>query len=203
MKIPHLLKGIIILVFLVLAMGGCGPSVKIIKPSNLGLEMGSPLKGISPKTFVIDGFTDVRGVEPSLVSTYPWQLKMEKPVTEIIEESIRQELERNGHKCVSRAAAAQADFKITGSVYQYWSTFVRGPGGFVLYTTGNVGLKIMATHLKPEARDFSKKYDGTQQYSSALGIRYDQQMEVLHQAFLNTLRDFTTDPDFINFLSGP
>ena len=201
MQIHRLLKGIIILIFLVVTMG-CGPSVLVVKHSNLGLEMGSPLKRISPKTFIVDGFTDIRGVEPSLVSTYPFQLKMEKPVTEIIEELIRQELERNGHKCVSGATANQADFKITGSVYQYWSTFTRGPGGLVLYTTGNVGLKIMVTHL-PEAGDFTKKYDGSEKFSSAWGIRYDKQIEILHQAFLNVLRDFTTDPDFINFLSGP
>jgi hypothetical protein len=64
MRITYLLKGCGILIFLLLALGGCGTSVVVFKPSNVGLEMGSPLRGLPPRTFVIGGFTDVRGVEP-------------------------------------------------------------------------------------------------------------------------------------------
>jgi hypothetical protein len=111
-----------LLVCCCLTMGGCFTHTH--QSSQIpALQVGSPLKGIFPRKFVLKEFNDARGVDPYLVSFYGYghKMRMDEPVANVVASAIKNELSRNGHYCVSDNAQQDIDYVIQGSVYKYLS----------------------------------------------------------------------------------
>ncbi len=184
--------GTLVMVCCSVAMQGCTNTLQssTIPP----LEIGSPLRGVPPRTFVIREFKDTRGVDPRLlVQEGGKSLVMDKPVAAVVAESIQRELERNGHKCVSDGAQPSADYEIEGTVYKY--SLSPEVGIFKAKDTASVGVKVVVTGLGSHKGALMKNYEGSYQLSSGVGglpVR-----EILNQALLNMLKEMSTDQQFV------
>jgi hypothetical protein len=183
MKRHHAVLASTLILVAVLTVG-CGP----LKLNYQGLQMGSPLKSLPSRTFVVEVFTE----DGQVVAT-------DKPAQDMVRDAIRQELERNGHTCVTEASAANADFRISGSVYQ-WSFVIRHIAANFAYYQFDVGMKVLATRLVPGGPEFSKKYAGSY-HNERFGSIHALD-EVFQPAFTAMLRDFTTDPEFLTSFGG-
>jgi hypothetical protein len=176
---------------MIVALCAVGCSIKL---NYDGLQGGSPLKGIPPKTFVIDPFTGDHGDRRVFSG--------DKPAKDMVRDAIRQELERNGHTCVPEAAVTRADFRISGAVYE-WSIYQAPTAGLNVAYGFAVGMKVLATRLAPGGPEFSKKYEGSYR-NERLGTPSSLTLanEAFEAAFTMMLRDFTTDPEFLTFLAA-
>jgi hypothetical protein len=180
------------LLVVALMMAGCGAPVY---PSSRipGLEMGSPLKGVPAKVFLVPDFSDDRVIDPAA------EIRMDKPVASAIHDAICRELVRNGHTCVSSATEGKADFFVSGSVYQFHVTFER-PTGITGLLNADVGMKLRFNRAGNASSEYTKKYTGNSRYSTAGALLVGAAFSTYDQAIQNAVREFSTDPDLNAFL---
>lgn len=183
---------IIISIFLALALQGCA-AVMIIGMERIPtLKGGSPLSGIEPVTCVIKDFRDEAGeIVFSYVDTVA---KIDRGAADIVAQAIATELRRNGHKVMESKDVDKADVVIDGTVKQFWlevqqhllSAGVLAHAKAEITVTSASGGKIL-----------SKLYSGI----SIERKMSDKNMELnLKEALSNMVKDFTTDPDFLDGL---
>ncbi len=192
----------VLLVFASLALTSC--STPLIQTSKLpSLETGSPLKSSRPLRVYVGEFQDVRGLEADFIGVgfgvpVP-RLRLDKPVSQVVRDSIQREFQRNGHTCLGTGERGWADIKVEGSVYQYVFQFLAGGAGMKLTGTGHVGVKISAKSVSHPDRFFSKNYDGSSS-TSRFNWSVQETGETVNDALLNMLEEFTTDREFLEFL---
>jgi len=171
---------------------GCTHTMKKDEVSTL--QVGSPLKGISPKTFAFKEFKDARGRDPYLMYS---QHKLEQPATAFVATAIMKELERNGHTCIPYSPQPKADFIVEGSVFKCW--ILRSQGMSTTTLTANVGAKITVSPASAENRVMTKTYEGEYRSGGVAGVDWKWK-DILNQALLNMLKEFSTDSDLVMFL---
>ena len=124
-----------ILVVLSLLLVGCSKNIKSNEMNQL--QVGSPLSELSPKTFAIKEFVDVRGIDPQLIGP---RIHVDQPVSKIITTAISKEFERNGHRVLLYSSESKADYIIDGTIYKF---FIKGGlSGMGVEYIGNVAVKI-------------------------------------------------------------
>jgi len=159
------------------------------------LRWGSPLKGISPKIFIVKEFQDTRDAPKPLrmggVGVHSF--KLDQPPETMVASTIRQELMRNGHTCVDDMPESKADFIIEGSVYK--ANLRTDTSFFYVRTVGEIAVKLTISTVKPDNQTFTQNYTG--EYSTK-GMLWNK--KVIIQALLVLAREISTDPELIAFL---
>jgi hypothetical protein len=183
------------------AMTGCKATV--YKSSSIPpLQVGSPLKGVPARTFVLKEFRDTRGVEPQLVfQAGGSKCIMDLPVATIVRTAISKELERNGHVCQSGEGQQTADFTIEGTVYKYWLNFSGGALAMKATHTANVGVKLTVAGAGSHQGLLTKNYEGSALFTSHQFSpgEFKQGFEpLMNKALLNMLEELTYDQQFID-----
>jgi hypothetical protein len=178
---------IVLLVCCCAAMTGCTTpyTSRDIPPR----QVGSPLKGVPPRTFVLKEFKDTRGVEPHLFGGGA----MDVPVATIVRTAVGKELERNGHVCLSGEAQQAADYTIEGTVYKYWLSISAPPFG-PNKGTANVGVKLTLVGTGSHEGLLTKTYEGS---SLRRALQPKHFAHLMNQALLNMLEELTYDQQFI------
>jgi uncharacterized lipoprotein YajG len=147
-------------------------------------------------------FQDVRGLAPNFVGVWTTALSdhkynLDKPVSQVVRDSIQSEFERNGHICLGTGQQSQADIVIEGSVYEYMFSFQTMVGRQEM--AGHVGVKVSVKAVSRPNDLLSKKYDGNYTENGLLWSM-DAPHKVLNEARLNMLKELTTDQEFLDFL---
>jgi uncharacterized lipoprotein YajG len=187
---------IVIAVFFMLI--GCSYTMKI---SDLPqLQIGSPLKSISSKTFAFKEFKDTRVGDNPLVmlNVHGDKLTLEQPPAIMVATAIKRELERNGHVCVMDLPQTKSDFIIEGTVYRCWLREDRDL--FKGKITGDVAVKLTICSVSDEKKVLTKNYAGEYYLSSGFGIPSSSWMAILNEALLEMIKEISTDPELIGFI---
>ena len=171
----------------------------IIKSSEIPLlQTGSPLKGISPKTFAFKEFRDIRWTDASLVGQlWASKIRLDQPAATVVATAIKKELERNGHTCLVDSPEVKANFVIEGIVFKYW--FAIDKGFFSVKGTGNVAVKLTISAVSPNRGVLAKNYEGEYQLSRGGGLPIHIE-EILNPALLAMIKEISTDPELIAFI---
>jgi uncharacterized lipoprotein YajG len=174
-------------------------STHTMKSSNIPtLPTGSPIKNIPSKTFAFKEFIDKRGNEPLVVGQWgAHKLVLDKPVADLIADAIKNELERNGHKCVSVSQQTKSDFFVEGIVYKYY------PSQFGLASVkaiANVGVKLTISSMSSSNSVLVKNYEGEYPITGDYVITSKMREDALNQALLSVLRQIFYDNDLIEFM---
>jgi len=163
------------------------------------LEGGSPLSGIEPVTFVIKaedrtGKYVARGVAPG------WRpAELDRKVSDVVAEAIATELKRNGHRVLDSSDINKADLVMIGIVLRYWVDVREGV--FKKEHIGIAKVQITILRAKDSVEMLSKTYEGVYHRTQHLeipGVGYYK--DILVNALLNMVKDFTTDPEFLDCL---
>jgi len=188
----HLIRFAALVTALILSVG-CHGTFVMRTDELAGLQTGSPLRGIASKTFALKEFTDARRTDPYMVFDFKGdKWKLEQPVTAFAAMAIRKELERNGHTCIAYSPASKADFIIGGAVFKYRIDQIY-VGSFYAY----VGVKVTINPASAGNRVLIKSYDGE---AIGPGLPRGTWKEQLNRANSAMLKEFSNDPDLIEFL---
>ena len=187
----------IIFVFSTSIFVGCS-NVGTLNLGSVALpETGSPLNRITPLTFIVLDFNDTRN-SPDIIggtaSPYTCRFRTDEKVGNIIAQAIAGELVRNKHIVLSSVNYKDADIVIEGNIYDFWVDIEGGADR----VTGRVTAEISVKPCNNSSETFNKKYTGTYYHVS---LKWDPKA-VLKQAIINTVKEFTTDPDFLNVLKS-
>jgi hypothetical protein len=177
------------------AMTGC--TTTVYKSSAIPpLQVGSPLKDVPSRTFVLKEFKDTRGVEPKLFfQAGKSKCLMDEPIATIVRTAIRKELERNGHVCLSGEADKTADFIIEGTVYRYDLSVRSAVLGLTTTETANVGVKLTVVGAESHPGLLTKTYEGSSSFTHAIKMEF---APLMNKALLNMLEELTYDQQFID-----
>ena len=162
------------------------------------LKIGSPLAGIESLTFKINEFKDVRS-NKKLVGACRVGPKIEleeQKVPEIITQTIANEMKRNGHKVLQTGEADKADVIIDGTVRGYWVQ--SNNYTFSITITGMVETEIYVTANKNMDNPLIKTYRGDYYYETSGIISPSVWRDVINQALLEMVKEFTTDEEFLS-----
>jgi uncharacterized lipoprotein YajG len=155
----------------------------------------SPLKDLAPKTFAFREFTDIRQVEDPVRMTKASVL--EDPPATLVAQWVRQEFERNGHRCLSDSPTVKADFIVEGSVYKF---SLRHDMGLVSVTeTAETAVKLTISRIRPDTGMLAKSYQG--QYVVSGTVNWDLWKTAIHQALMAMIQEMSTDPELMAFLA--
>jgi hypothetical protein len=193
------MRCLLFLIAVALAPTGC-TTYTIAQKEVPVSKTGSPLRGVEPRTIVVRDFADSRDMKKLVGSqSGRFQLKIDRPVTGIVSEAIARELERNGHRVSGPESANQANVVISGDVLRYWVFYLDTFWKFK--STANVDSQIrVAAAGVPR---LSKTYRGQHLFDTALpiGFRFTKMSRnLLDEALLDMVRQFTTDPEFLAIL---
>ena len=122
----------------------------------------------------------------------------DQKVPEIINQAIVKELKRNGHKVLQPGEANKADVIIDGIVRGYW--IQSNNYTFSITITGMVETELNITANKNEDKFITKTYRGNYQYETSGMISPSVWRDVINQALLDMIKEFTTDEKFLNRL---
>lgn len=188
---------IIISILLALAVQGCA-SVGIIRMERIPtLRGGSPLSGIEPVTCVIKDFRDEVG--EVVFSEMGGIVKIDRGTADIVVQAIAAELRRNGHKVMEPKDVDMADVVIDGTVKQFWIELRQ----HFLYARILASVKVEITVTSASGgKTLSKLYSGISA-ERGMGNRWtweERYRDSLNEALSNMVKDFTTDPDFLDGL---
>ena len=169
----------------------------IISQDIYHLQTGSPLRGVSQKTFVFKEFKDARDKSTLLVGKFGLhKFLLDEPATTVVAMAIKKELERNGHRCITDSAIAKdGDFIVEGTVYEYSLKLI--PGFYVNKLCSKVVVKLT---IRSATDKFSKTYQGEYSISSGTGYSVTTGFDIINQAFLKILKDISIDSDLVEFL---
>ena len=158
------------------------------------LQVGSPLSELSPKTFAIKEFVDVRGIDPQLIGP---RIHVDQPVSKIITTAISKEFERNGHRVLLYSSESKADYIIDGTIYKF---FIKGGlSGMGVEYIGNVAVKISISS-DSYSKVFVKKYEG--EFSQIMKFHPSTATltEILDRTQTGMIKDMSTDQELFSFL---
>ena len=180
------------LIVLSLLLVGCS---KYIRSDALHqLQVGSPLSELSPLTFAIKEFVDVRGIDPQLIGP---RIHVDQPVSKIITTAISKEFERNGHKVLLYSSESKAGYIIEGTIYKF---FINGGlSGMGVEYIGNVAVKISISSAS-HSKVFVKKYEGEHSQIMKLHPSTATLTEILDQTQIRMIRDMSVDQELLTFL---
>jgi hypothetical protein len=158
------------------------------------LQMGSPLRGIEPKTFAFRDFKDIRGVEnPSLMAEVGGHTHLyDQPPAIFIADRIKKEFERNGHKCIDASLQANSDFIVDGKIYVF--SIQHKMGLWTQTQFANAGVKLTINRVPSESGVLEKTYKG--EYTST-GTKW---VVAVGQAVLSMIKEISTDSELIEFI---
>jgi hypothetical protein len=193
-----LLSRVVTVMISCLLISGCGFTRIIDSTTMPPLQTGSPLRGISPKTFAFKELKDVRGTDQFLaghVSVTKYIL--DQPASTVVIKAIMREFERNGHKCIIYSPQDKPDFIIDGSVYKYEfrAYFATFPGDKDRHIA-IIAVKLIVSRAASDDL-FSKKYEG--EYLCGRD-KYLSPTEMMSQAQMAMLKEISTDKELIEFL---
>ena len=147
-----------------------------------------------------------RGTDEVMLNWGPHHYKLNKSAATFVADAIRQEIERNGHKCVSTSALSNSDFIIDGIVYKYW---LHWDGAFTTNTIANVKIQLtVSTSSDIDKRNYSKNYEGEYRfegdYSYNGGYDYSGNLfaDILEQALMRMVGEISTDSELIAFIEN-
>jgi hypothetical protein len=177
---------------------GCTHTLKSNKIPTL--QTGSPLKGISQKTFAFKEFRDARPTDnPFLVGAeFRGRVKLDQPAATVVATAVRKELERNGHTCVVDSPQLKSDFVIEGTLHTYF--YINEERVHVQKVTANVRMELKVSHVSLRERVLKKSYQGEYSYANALAMTWGMKKDTLNQALLEMVKQMSTDPELIAFL---
>jgi hypothetical protein len=163
------------------------------------LQMGSPLRGLAPKTFAFKEFKDIRRVDdPSImikVGVHTYLLDQLPAI--FIADRIKKEFERNGHKCVDASSQVKADFIVDGVIFKFSvNNYQRF---FEMNQVANTGVKLTINRVSIDSGVFSKSYEGEFNNTSQIATQ-DKFLLALGQAVLSMLKNMSTDLELIEFI---
>jgi len=190
---------VLILIILVITIQACGTAV--IKMDQIPrLEGGSPLSSIEPVTFIIKAESRTGKYVGLGVAPGGRHAELDRKVSDVVAEAIGMELKRNGHRVLESSDINKADLVIIGIVLRYW---VEPPKSFLVPThVGTAQTHITILKAKDSVEMLSKTYEGVyhrkEQFLKLPGVAYFK--DVLDNALLNMVKDFTTDPEFLDCL---
>ena len=167
------------------------------------LQTGSPLGEVPSKTFFFNEFEDGRATD----EVKQWGAhvyKLGKAAGTIVGDEIKQEFERNGHKCVSASQQSKIDFVVSGKVSM---ARIRWDRSSLEKTVTNfiVELTVIDSYDKSK-REYSKIYESEYRFTGDPSYNggYDLQGEVftylLKRALMQAVIEISTDFDLIAFL---
>ncbi|MFH1769642.1 MAG: YajG family lipoprotein [Parcubacteria group bacterium] len=171
----------------------------VIKSADIPkLQTGSPLKSISPKVFAFKEFKDIRGTDPHFL----WHVgvrdfTLDQPIAKVVAEAIKQEFERNGHRCIDYAPQSKADYTIEGTVYKYSLLF-----NISFVTTeliASTAVKLTVSHTSPNKGIFSHNYEYESRRSDTTGGPQSQ-IDIMVQALPSLVKEISTDQKLVEFL---
>lgn len=193
--LSHLLRLLSVMTLLLLSVG-CS---SVVKSDNLGeLQIGSPLRSITSKTFAFKEFSDIRGGSQSVVGDCGIvSITLDQPAAKVVESAIRKELERNGHKSVMVSSNAKPDFIVEGTVYKFAFTLIKSGA---LRFNSKVAVKLTFTSALDDKKALQRKYEGEYQISRTFVAPADTCLEIYSQALSGMLKDMSTDEELIAFL---
>lgn len=187
--------------FSIIVLQGCTTKTVRIDPIP-ELKTGGPLSGIGPLTFKINEFEDVRPHKKIIGEAYPThKIELEdQKVPDIVAQAIANELKRNGHRVLQTGASGRADVIIGGVVRGYW---VAGRDyATISKVTGSVEIEINVMTSRSKEKSFSKTYRGNYYSEPFFGINLLNMgpvfTDVINQALLDMIKEFTTDEEFLN-----
>lgn len=171
---------------------------------------GSPLKNVSPKTFVFKEFSDAReDADPLYVfgdnkprNDVKWKMgPLEQPPTSIVATAIKREFEVNGHTCVVDTPSSKLDFIIHGSLYKYKIVGVES-SYFKQKFLAQVAVKLTVTSVSNTKRVFTKNYEG--EYAGTIGAvgsgGLGNLIPLLKAALFEMVKEISTDTELIAFI---
>ena len=173
--------------------------------------MGSPLRSVSPKTFVFKEFKDVRGAaDPMLLMKAPFnEWKMAQTTAVVIATAIKREFEVNGHTCLEDTPQPKPDFVVDGTIYKYGVTVGAGGGAFKQKFRAEVAMNLTVRSVSDAKRILIKEYkgeyagftgsigSGTLQSCQMGGLQF---CELLKAALFEMIEEISTDPELIAFI---
>lgn len=183
---------------IIVVFQGCAHNIKMKQIPEL--KTGSPLSEIKPLTFEIKDFGDERAVKDIIGMQGGHKIKIDKKVTEIIAETISNELSRNGHKVLKFNDADMADVTIEGDVSRYWID--DRDYFFTFKIIGTVEVKMAVTATRSSYKPLLKTYKGTYYFDTSLILPTSLFRDIINQALLKMVEEFTTDPEFLDMLRG-
>lgn len=187
--------GLIFLALICMPLSACQFAMKT--ENFYGLQTGSPLKSVSPTNFIIHPFEDTREEEASTIRSFNVNRKTDKPIAKVVEDAIKKELQRNGHKFLESSSTDNKAIVIEGTVYQF--SLASTPGILYMTLSGDVAVKITAYPSNQPDNMFIKKYKG--HYSGEWIAPRQKEPLVMNEALLEMISEFTTDEEFIMFLN--
>jgi hypothetical protein len=172
-----------------------------IKTSDIQtFQTGTPLQRVSPKTFLLSNFNDIRGKDPYYFHSNPAHIwKLDKSVTDVVTSAFKIELERNGHKCVLDKKQQSIDYTIDGTVYKYSS--IDYVGFFTSKRVVDIAAKVTITNQANPKNVFIKSYEGHSEYESGLpgGPQY---IDMISEAQTEMIKAFSTDLELVSFIEN-
>lgn len=196
---------------LFLSVVGCAVTHTIKTSEIPPLQTGSSLRGVKSRTFAFKNFRDSRGVQPHLVLHRLDQggmgnsrtMVLDQPVSVVVSNAIRDELERNGHECFQYLSENNPDFIVMGTVYKFW--LMTDHSLLSEKATGNVAIKLTIENTSNDKLILTKKYEG--EYSLSGGYIGNEDAgfmkeyeKILIKALLEMLKEMTFDPELVEFI---
>ena len=159
------------------------------------LKIGSPLAGIRSLTFLVNEFEDARPFKGSVIlASERGRIELNQKVSELVTQSIANELKRNGHKVLRSNESDNADVIIKGVVRRYWIES-KPVSLFSLRLSGTVEAEISVNGQGTE-KVIPKIYRGDY-YIDGNSIGPLIWRDILNQALTEMIKEFTTDEEFL------
>lgn len=192
-----------VLILLVIILSGCSLGTLTIKTGIVPiLQEGSPLNAIKPIAILVSDFKDERLhkdhvgqlIHPVL-GTEMYKLNVDKDIAKLVREAVQKEFERNGHKVLQSQDIRNADIEIGGSILEYW---VESISHFAhVEVKGTVKAKIIVKNYRTGENFILKDYSGFYSFKAGSVSTFQNMADVLNEALLNLVKDFTRDPEFL------
>ena len=173
--------------------------------SSVALQTGSPLGEVPSKTFLFNEFEDGRATGEVRDHWGAHVYKLDKSAGTIVGDAIKQEFERNGHKCVSASPQSKIDFIVSGKVSTFWIHWIKPSSGIETATNLIVELTVSDPYDNSK-REYSKIYEGEYRFTGddSYNRGYDYKGKVftylLKRALMQAVIEISTDFDLIAFL---
>ena len=188
----------VILIFIILFLEACGTAT-IKMETTPELKVGSPLSGIQPITFLIKSFRDEVGEVVSVSGV--GVVKIDKSANQLFSQAITAELRRNGHTVLLHENDGKADIIIDGVVKKYLIEFRHSSWSTKAFSNAEVEMTLKKSADATEG--VSKLYKSSYECDGALNNPHlfeDRWRNCLHEALLDIVKDFSTDPDLLDML---
>ena len=159
------------------------------------LKVGSPLSGVKPVTFYVKRFGDEVGemIEVIPVGHAKGFIKIDIPANQLFSQAIANELKRNGHTVFLYENDGKADIIVDGVAKKYLIEFPIST--FHSRNTGYAEAEITLIKISDATESMSKLYRGSFDCRTV-------DRTCLYETLLDMVKDFSTDPDLLEFVKS-